>query len=160
MATNPSSQGNFKDKAENTGANLGATAGRKVGEAASAAGQKAQETAANIGQRAQEMASNVAQRAQDAASTVASKTGDVVSSVGDRMSSLAGTIREKGPQGGMIGSAATGVADQLQAGGQYLQQHDLRDITEDLTAVIRRYPMQSILVALGAGFLAGMASRR
>jgi hypothetical protein len=76
------------------------------------------------------------------------------------MSSLAGTIREKAPQEGTLGSAATAVADQLEAGGQYLEEHGFREMADDLTAVIRHYPVQSILIALGVGFFAGMASRR
>jgi len=162
--------GNIKDKAEN----LGAAAGRKAGEglsqaqqAASNVGQKAQdlahkaqEAAGQAGQRAQEMAANVAHKAQDAASTAAGKAEDALSAVGGRMSSLAGTLREKAPHEGMIGSAATNVADQLQAGGQYLQEHGFREMTDDLAAMIRHYPVQSVLVALGIGFFAGMASRR
>ncbi|MCI0455760.1 MAG: hypothetical protein L0Z62_02105 [Gemmataceae bacterium] len=155
--------GNLKDKAEN----LGAAAGRKVGEGLSQAqqtasnvGQKAQEAAAQAGQKAQEMASNVAHKAQEAASAAAGKAEDALSAVGGRMSSLAGTLREKAPQEGMIGSAASTVADQLQAGGHYLQEHGFREMTDDLTAVIRHYPVQSVLVALGIGFFAGMASRR
>lgn len=170
MAENTSSPGHIKDKAEN----IGAAAGRKVGEGLSQAQQaaanvgqkaqdlshKAQETAAQFGQKAQEVASNVAHKAQDAASTVAGKAEDALSTVGDRMSSLAGTIREKAPREGTIGSAASTVADQLQAGGHYLQEHGFREMTDDLTAMIRHYPVQSVLLALGIGFFAGMASRR
>ena len=76
------------------------------------------------------------------------------------MSSLAGTIREKAPHEGTLGSAASTVADQLQAGGQYLQEHGFREMGDDLAAVIRHYPVQSVLIALGVGFFAGMASRR
>jgi hypothetical protein len=163
MAENTSSPGNIKDKAEN----FGAAAGRKVGEglaqsqqAASNIGQKAQETASQLGQKAQEAASSAAHKAQDAASAVAGRAEDALASVGDRMSSWGSTLREQAPHEGMVGSAASSVADQLQSGGRYLQEHGFRDMTEDLTAVVRHYPVQSVLLALGVGFFAGMASRR
>lgn len=174
MAGNTGMPGNIKDKAENTGANLGAAAGRMVGEglaqgqqAASGVGQKAQdlshkaqETASQLGQKAQEAASSAAHRAQEAASAVAGRAEDALISVGDRMSSWGGTLREKAPHEGMIGSTASTVADQLQSGGRYLQEHGFREMKDDLTAAIRHYPVQSVLLALGVGFFAGIASRR
>jgi ElaB/YqjD/DUF883 family membrane-anchored ribosome-binding protein len=163
MAGNTSSPGNMKDRAEAAGAGMGAAAGRKVGEAAT----QAQQAASNLGQKAQELsqkaqdaASQVGHKAQEAASAVAEKTDDALSSMGERMTSLAGTIREKAPHEGTIGSAAATVADRLQSGGQYLQEHGIQEITEDLATVIRRHPVQSVFLALGIGFFVGMASRR
>jgi ElaB/YqjD/DUF883 family membrane-anchored ribosome-binding protein len=158
--------GNLRDKAENTGANLGAAAGRKVGEAAERAQsttggmQKAQDTASGMMQKAQDTASNVAEKAKDYASTAAERASEAVSGVGDRMSSWGSSLRESAPREGMMGSAAGGVADSLEAGGRYLQQHNFSDMTDDLSAVIRQYPMQSLLVAFGVGCFLGMASRR
>jgi len=160
-------QGNIRDRAENTGANLGAAAGRKVGEAAEraqqtaiSATQKAQETASNLGQRAQDVASNVAQRAQDFASTAAERTDEAISAAGNRMSSWGSQLRENAPREGIVGSAASGVADTLQSGGQYLQQHDLSDMASDLTRVVRNYPIASLCIAFGVGCFLGMASSR
>jgi len=170
--------GNLKDKAENTGTQLGAAAGRKVGEAAEKAqqtatstahraqeaasnlGQKAQDTASNVAQRAQGIASNVANKAQVYASTAADKTEDALSSVGDRMSSWGHQLRGNAPREGAIGSAASSVAGTLESGGRYLQQHGLNDMADDLSGVVRHYPIQSLLVAFGIGCFLGMASRR
>lgn len=159
MAENTSSPGNIRDRPEAAGA----AAGRRIGEgaaqaqqAAAALGQKAQD----VSQKAQETASQVGHKAQEAASAVAEKTEDALSSMGERMTSWAGTLREKAPQEGTIGSAAATVADRLQSSGQYLREHGLQEINEDLAAVIRRHPVQAVLIALGIGFCAGMASRR
>jgi len=123
-------------------------------------GQKTQETASNLGQKAREMASNVSEKAQNVASTVAEKTDDAISSVGSGMTSLAGTIREKGPHSGMLGSAATRVAGGLQTGGEYLREHGMGDMFNDLTGVVRRYPIQSLLVGFGIGFLLARVTAR
>jgi hypothetical protein len=129
-------------------------------EAGSSMGQKAQETAANVGQKAKDMAGNVAEKAQNVASNVAEKAGDAISSVGSGMTSLAGTIREKGPQSGMLGSATSKVASGLQASGEYLREHRVGDMVNDLTGVIRRYPLQALLVGFGVGFLMARATTR
>jgi len=150
------SPGNVKDKGEQMGASMGAAAGRKAGEAMG----KAQETASGMAQRAQDVASNVAQKAQDLASQAADRTDDALSTVGEKMSSLAGTIRESVPREGTMGSAATAVADSLQAGGRYLQEHDLSDMTEELASLVRRHPMQSVLLGFGVGCLVGMTLAR
>lgn len=152
MAGNTGMPGNLKDKGEN----LGAAAGRKVGEGLS----QAQQAASSAAQKAQDVASQMGQKAQEAASTAAGKAEDALASVGDRMSSWGSTLREKAPHEGVVGSTASTVADRLEAGGRYLQEHGFRDMAEDLAAVIRHYPVQSVFLALGIGFFAGMASRR
>jgi ElaB/YqjD/DUF883 family membrane-anchored ribosome-binding protein len=110
--------------------------------------------------KAQEAASNLGHTAQDLAATATEKADTALSTVGESMSSLAGTIRERGPQEGIMGSAATTVAQGLQTGGQYLKQHRLSDIGDDLTSLIRHHPLPAICVALGLGWLLGMATRR
>jgi ElaB/YqjD/DUF883 family membrane-anchored ribosome-binding protein len=60
----------------------------------------------------------------------------------------------------MIGSAAGAVADQLETGGRYLQQHGISDMTDDLAGVVRRNPLPALCVAFGVGFMIGMVSRR
>jgi hypothetical protein len=122
--------------------------------------QNVQETASNLGQKAQDVASNVADRAKDFASTAQERADSAMSSVGQQMSNLAGTLRQNAPNEGFIGNAASTVADQLQHGGQYLQQHGLGDMAGDLSTLIRRHPMPALLCAFGFGWFLGMASRR
>lgn len=133
----------------------GSSSGQQGGTATM--GQKGQETATNLGQRAQEMASNVGQRAQEMASSAGESA---LSSVGQGMSSLAGSLRQNVPHEGFMGGAADTVAQQLQAGGRYLQEHDLGDIASDISSLIRSHPMPAVCVAFGIGWLIGMASRR
>jgi hypothetical protein len=76
------------------------------------------------------------------------------------MTSLAGTLREKAPQSGVLGSAATRVASGLQTGGEYLREHGMGDMLGDLTGVIRRYPLQALFIGFGVGFLMARATTR
>jgi ElaB/YqjD/DUF883 family membrane-anchored ribosome-binding protein len=138
----------------------GQEAMRRMQDTASSATQKAQDVAANLGQKARETVSGMGHRAQEAASTAADKADSALSNVGQSMSSLAGTIREKAPNQGTFGSAATAVAEGLDSSGHYLQDHGLSDIGEDFTSLIKHYPLQSLCVAFCCGLLLGMATRR
>jgi len=88
------------------------------------------------------------------------QTDDALASVGQRMSSVAGTLRQAVPRTGPVGSAAGAVADRLETGGRYLQEHGVSDITDDLAGAIRRNPLPALAIAFGIGLFVGMVSRR
>jgi ElaB/YqjD/DUF883 family membrane-anchored ribosome-binding protein len=135
------------------------TAGHKASEAASTVGHKAQEAGQSALHRTQETAQTVKDRAQELASQAGHRVEDVKSSVASGMSSLAGQLRQNAPEG-MLGQASGAVADRLQAGSRYLQDSSFQDMGEDVTSMVRRYPVASLLVGFGAGFLVGMMLSR
>jgi hypothetical protein len=114
---------------------------------------KAKDAASTVSGKVKDAASSVAHSAQDMASGAAQKTQDAVSSVGSGLTSLAGTIRDKGPHDGMLGTASSRVADTLERGGHYLQDEGLSGMAEDLTELIRRNPIPALLIGVGLGFL-------
>jgi hypothetical protein len=69
-------------------------------------------------------------------------------------------IRDRAPHEGTIGTAATAVADKLDVAGSYLQRKDLDHMVDDLSGMIRRYPIPSLLVGLGIGYLLAKSTRR
>ncbi len=131
-----------------------------VQELASSVAQTLQDVASDVSHKAQDWASNVADKAQETASAAVDKTNDGIAAVGHQMNALGGTVREAAPKTGVLGSAATTVADQLQAGGQYLEGHDLKDMGKDLTDIVRHYPIPSVLAGFGLGCLLGMVLSR
>jgi ElaB/YqjD/DUF883 family membrane-anchored ribosome-binding protein len=76
------------------------------------------------------------------------------------MSSLADQLRQNTPQEGMLGTASSAVADRLREGGQYLQEHGVSDIADDMGSLVRRYPLPALCLGFGFGFLLGMALTR
>lgn len=165
---------NIKDKAADTASSASQTVHDAKGlakETASTIGQKASEAASNLGHKAQDLASTAADKGQQYASAAADtarhaahvageKTDDALSSVGQGMRSLAGNIRQNAPREGVLGSASSTVAGQLETGGRYLEEHGLKDIGEDATKLVRQYPVASLLAVFGFGFLLGSALRR
>jgi len=121
--------------------------------------QTVQGAASDVALKAQDWAGNVANKAQETAAAAVDRTNEGIAAVGRRMTSMSGSIREAAPKNGAIGSAAAAVADKLQAGGDYLEENGLADMGKDLTAVVRHYPVQSLLVGFGVGCLLGLALR-
>jgi uncharacterized protein YjbJ (UPF0337 family) len=83
-----------------------------------------------------------------------------MAAVGERIGSLAETIREKAPNEGRVGTAATAVAEKLDVAGSYLQGKDFDHVLNDVSSMIRRYPVPSLLVGLGVGYLLARSVRR
>jgi ElaB/YqjD/DUF883 family membrane-anchored ribosome-binding protein len=129
----------------------------KVQELASAVVQKAEGVASDVSNKAQDWAGNVADKAQETASAVVHKTDDGIAAVGHQMNALGGKVRESAPHNGTIGSAAKLVADELEAGGHYLEGHGIEAIGKDITDVVRKHPIPSVLIGFGIGCLIGMA---
>jgi phage-related protein len=166
---NPSTRQNKEDRPSGVG-QMASDLGRRAQDAGSHLAEKAKDTASSLADKAKDTASSVASQARDAASSVARTAGNVASSLGERaddatssvgggMKTLAGTLREKAPQGGMMGTAASSVADALETGGRYLQEHGLSDIGSDMVNLIRRNPIPAVLVGFGIGFLFARATR-
>jgi len=132
----------------------------KVQDLASSVVQKVQDVAADVGSKAQDWAGNVADKAQETAAAVVHKTDDGIAAVGHKLSAFGSTVRSASPHNGALGSAATAVADELQAGGHYLEGHGLEAMGKDLTEVVRSHPIPSVLIGFGIGCLVGMTILR
>jgi uncharacterized protein YjbJ (UPF0337 family) len=114
----------------------------------------------DIGAAHEAYAGDAKQTAEGAASSAATITSQPISAVGEKMGSLAGVIREKAPHEGTMGTTATTVAEKLDAAGSYLQAKNLDHMMGDLSDVLRRYPIPSLLVGLGIGYLLARSTRR
>jgi hypothetical protein len=115
--------------------------------------ESAKDAASKTGEVVKEAASTVAHKVADAGSYVAHKAEDATTAVGGGMTSLAGTIREKGPHDGMLGTASSAVANTLDSAGRELKDHGLTGIADDVTNTIRRHPVPAVLIGIGLGFL-------
>lgn len=72
--------------------------------------------------------------------------------VGEKLGSAAETLRSSLPQEGRLAGTASTVADRLQSSGQYLQEQGLTGAIDELETIIRRYPIQALLLAAGFGY--------
>jgi hypothetical protein len=120
--------------------------------------------------KAKDAGASAADKAREAGKTLTSAAGDVATAVGDAadagaaavgggIKSLAGTVRDQGPHEGMLGQATSTVASTLEQGGRYLQEEGLTGMAEDVTDLIRRYPIPAVLVGVGIGFMLASLTR-
>jgi uncharacterized protein YjbJ (UPF0337 family) len=97
-------------------------------------------------------------KARELGSTAARKANEAAPVIGEKMKSLANVIREKAPSEGKIGTTVTKVAGGLESASHYLQEKKFDHLGEDFRGLVRRYPLRSVLIGLGLGFL--FAGRR
>jgi hypothetical protein len=131
----------------------------RASHAASSAVDKAKDTAQSLAEKASDMASNVGHKVGEAATAVGHGADRAVQSAGSGMQSFADTVRDRGPQSGMLGGATSAVADTLDSAGEYLESHGLSGIAEDITNLVRRNPIPALLIGIGVGFLLARATR-
>jgi hypothetical protein len=120
----------------------------------------AKETFSASIEKPKDVASSLVRKVEDVASTFVPKLEEARETVAVEMKSLAGTIRAKAPPAGVLGTAASGAASTLEAGGKYLQEHNFHGLAREVSDLLRRHPLQTIMLGIGVGFLVGRASRR
>lgn len=123
--------------------------------------EQAKHVAENVKDKAKQAGDFVRDKAGQAGEFVRDKAEQATSTTGKGMETLAGTIRDKGPQSGFLGRATSTVADTLDRTGHYLQDQGLGGIANDLTTLVRNHPLPAILLGIGVGFmLARLTSSR
>jgi len=132
----------------------------RAADKAQGAVDKAQDAAENVRDKVEDVASDVRDRAQQVGSQVADRADAATTTVGERMTEVAQTIREKAPTSGPVADVADTAAHTLERAGTYLQQQDLTDMRADLEGIIRRHPIESLLIGLGIGYLLARSTRR
>lgn len=149
---------NLTDKTKEMASNVS----DKTKEMASNVSDKTKEMASTVSDKTKEMASDLSDKAHSLATNAEGKTDEALASLGGKITSIAGTLRDKAPTEGALGSTLGTVADKLQHGGEYLSQHGIGDMAEEVTGLIRKYPMQSLWIGVGVGVLlrSVLSSRR
>jgi hypothetical protein len=99
---------------------------------------KAKGTPTSTVERAKDAASHAAHKAKGLGRYAAGMAGNAAAKFGSGIVSMGGTLRDRGPHEGMMGTAASKVANALERGGRYLQEEGLSGIADDLTRLIRR----------------------
>lgn len=136
------------------------------------AGQGGLSSADQAMDKATEAAAATKQKATEATDAAKDKAGQLADQAGTKVDAgldkaaggldkAADMLRGKGEQagdpGGALPSAATKAAEKLDAASGYLKDKDSEQLIADLEALVRRKPVESLLVALGAGFLVSKA---
>jgi len=132
--------------------------------AASMGGAAGGGTATTTGQRAgestQERASGMMDRAEEKLTQGMRQAGDRIDSLAQRLDEVA-EQRLSGAQGpqARVGQAAHSVADTMDSVANYLRNNDAQALRGDLERQMRERPLQTLLVAVAAGWVVGKVLR-
>jgi hypothetical protein len=113
-------------------------------------------------QKGQEAMEQVKDKGQQAAAVASEKADQGIDTAADAAQGLADTLRDKAtaiPGGETTTDLAYQAARGLERGADYLRDTDVEAMRGDLEDLIRRYPTQSLIVGLAAGFLLARAFR-
>ncbi|MEJ7900741.1 MAG: hypothetical protein WKF63_02795 [Thermomicrobiales bacterium] len=129
----------------------------KAGQAKEKAGQvkdKAEDVASQAQEKAGELGSQAKEKASQAGEQLHSKSDKGIDTAASGLEQAAGMLRQQGEQReGAVGNAATKTADTLETASTYLHEKDTDQLVTDLEALVRRKPVESVLVAAGIGFV-------
>ena len=101
-------------------------------------------------------AGNVKAQLGAAAEAARDKVDSVREPIADKLRDAAETLHDKGqriPGAPAVAGAAQGAAD-------YIESHSAQQMIEDIVALVKKHPTQSLLVAGTVGFLIARAFRR
>jgi ElaB/YqjD/DUF883 family membrane-anchored ribosome-binding protein len=95
------------------------------------------------------------------ASRIAEQVDDLGREAAASLHAAASSIRKGGHQSSKaIEDLAEGAASKLDGVGSYVRKHDLKRTIGESRQIVRRYPVESLALAAGLGFLTGFAIRR
>lgn len=148
----------FADQPMQSGSQIGGEAsGGKADQVKDKAGDvasKAQDKAGEAKEKATEVAGKAQEKVGQVGEQMHSKTDKGIDTAASGLGQAAGMLRQQGEQrDGTIGTAATKTADTLESASSYLQEKDTDQLVTDLEALVRRKPVESVLVAAGIGFV-------
>jgi len=118
---------------------------------------KAEEVVKEAGRQFSQAKDKAEDLAKDVGHQIGQKADDATAAAGRGIQTVAETLREHAPSGGVVGAAAKTVSETIQSGGRYLEHEKLSGMMEDVTDVIRRNPVPALFIALAAGFLLARA---
>lgn len=96
---------------------------------------------------------------QQTAAVLAQKTDHLAETVGENVEAAAEVVRDRFPQDGRMGQASNLLSDQLARAGRYLQREGVRGLVGKPPTVIRQYPMHSLLLGAGIGYILSRVHR-
>ncbi len=87
-----------------------------------------------------------------AAHEVGSKADQLVAQAGSDIQEIGNSLGRNLPHSGMLGSVSQSFAGAVQQSGEYLEDQKLSGMAKDVTCMIRRNPIPSVLISAGIGW--------
>lgn len=96
----------------------------------------------------------MARKGEDLVNRASERARETAESVGERISEASETIQGKLRETGKdVGEVVSAVSDKVRSSAQYLEESSMQEVLDDVTVLIKRYPIQAVLIGAGIGFL-------
>jgi ElaB/YqjD/DUF883 family membrane-anchored ribosome-binding protein len=102
-----------------------------------------EKTGEQVARRGEELVDKASEKARETAETV----GDKISGASD---AIQGKLRETGKE---VGEVVSAVSEKVRSSAQYLEESSVQEMVEDVTTLIKRYPIHAVIIGAGIGFL-------
>lgn len=126
----------------------------KAKDTAASVGELASDAASAVGAMAGKAACDAGSMASQAACDFGKKADNLTASAGAGIQQWGDRLSKNAPHEGVLGSASQAVAKAVKDGGEYLEDAKLSGITEDIAKLVRKNPIQAVLIAIGLGWFA------
>jgi ElaB/YqjD/DUF883 family membrane-anchored ribosome-binding protein len=123
------------------------------------AGSGSGSTQSQVREQADRVISTATQKAGSLAGQATSSMDAGIEKASGGLDTLAGAIRDKSQSLGGAQSMANTAADKIEARAEMLRGQSADQMISELEALVRRRPVESMLVAAGAGFILSKALR-
>lgn len=126
-----------------------------TGDTTSSAQDKTQQAAQTAKQKGEQVAQTAKQKTSQMTDQAQQKADQGMDKAATGLDQAADTIRQKANQmgGGTTSTVANTAANTLDSASQYLREKDTGELLDDLESLVRRKPVESVLVAAGVGFI-------
>lgn len=102
--------------------------------------------------QAEQQMQEIQAQVQQASTQFAEQADHATTVAGERMVNISNSLRGSGPATGLRADVTERAANTLERTGAYLQDHDVPGMRGDLEKLIRKFPLESVLIGVGAGF--------
>jgi ElaB/YqjD/DUF883 family membrane-anchored ribosome-binding protein len=93
-------------------------------------------------------------KGEDFVDRATEKARETAEAVGERLSgaseAIQGKLRETGEEAGEVVNT---VSEKIRSSVHYLEESNMQEVIDDVTVLIKRYPIQAVLIGAGIGFL-------
>lgn len=119
------------------------------------------ETASDAAENVSDRAARVADQARSAGRAAVDSIDDKREAAARTLSSTASKIHAKASQSeGRLSDAAHKTADGIQATADFMRDHPIARVKDDLESFAKRNPGAALLIAAGVGFIVGRSLTR
>src|SRR4051812_32705362 len=120
------------------------------------------ENASGVASQVSEVASQVKDKAAELGRTAVAKIDENRDTAATGLESAANVLHQNAaslPGGEKVSELAHSAADKLCSTADYVREHDVKSMMNDVEQLVRKNPVPSMLAAAALGFLAGRAFR-